>query len=65
MGGDWQYYQLQKKIDNIEDLLGEVLRRLGNMEYKGQIKYGTPNMVSDDHFKYVELSLKRKEEDDS
>ena len=32
MGGDWQYYQLQKKIDNIEDLLGEVLRRLGKFE---------------------------------
>ena len=34
MGGDWQYYQLQKKIDNIEDLLGEVLRRLGKLEYQ-------------------------------
>ena len=39
MGGDWQYYQLQKKIDNIEDLLGEVLRRLGKLEYSVEISF--------------------------
>jgi len=64
MAGDYQYYRIEKRLDEIEDLLSEVLRRLGNMEYKGQIKYGTPNMVSDDHFKYVELSLKRKDKNE-
>ena len=56
MAGDYQYYRIEKKLSEIEDLLSEVLRRLGNMEYKGQIKYGTPNMVSDDHFKYVHMT---------
>ena len=65
MGGDWKYFQLQKKIDNIEDLLGEVLRRLGNMEYKGMVHYGEPNHISNHGKKYIHLELKRKEEDDS
>ena len=65
MGGDWQYYQLQKKIDNIEDLLGEVLMRLCNMDYKGIVHYGEPNQISNHSKKYIHLELKRKEEDDS
>ena len=65
MGGDWQYYQLQKKIDNIEDLLGEVLRRLGKLEFKGIVKYGEPNHISNHGKKYVDIELKRKEKDDS
>ncbi len=37
MGGDWQYYRLEKRLDNIEDLMGEILRRLGSLEYSGVV----------------------------
>ena len=37
MGGDWQYYRLEKRLDNIEDLMGEILRRLGSLEYSSVI----------------------------
>ena len=38
MAGDWQYYRIEKRLDDIQDLLGEVLRRLGKLEYSGTIK---------------------------
>jgi len=57
---DRDYYSLLKEMKEVKDLLGEVLRRLGNLEYEGMIKYGTPNHVSDGKEKYLELELKRK-----
>jgi len=59
MAGDYQYYRIEKRLDEITDLLSEVLRRLGNMEYSGMVEYGQPNHVSDNHKKYVHLKLKR------
>ena len=38
MAGDYQYYRIEKRLDEITDLLGEVLRRLGKIEYSGTIK---------------------------
>ena len=57
---DRDYYSLKKEIQEVKDLLGEVLRRLGNMEYEGMIEYGTPNHVSDSKEKFLKLNLKRK-----
>tara|TARA_B100000073_G_scaffold38255_1_gene28739 strand:- start:568 stop:762 length:195 start_codon:yes stop_codon:yes gene_type:complete len=57
------FYTLKRELREIKDLLGEVLRRLGKMEYDGIVKYGTPNHVSDNKQKYIHLDLKRKSED--
>ena len=61
MGGDWQYYQLQKKIDNIEDLLGEVLRRLGKLEYNGEISFSDGQSIWGSSKKNVSISLHKKD----
>ena len=61
---DRDYYSLKKEIKEVKDLLGEVLRRLGTMEYEGMIKYGAPNHVSDSKEKYLNLTLKRKKKKD-
>ena len=60
---DRDYYSLLKEIREVKDLLGEVLRLLGNLEYTGMVEYGEPNHVSDSHSKYLHLNLKRKEND--
>ena len=60
---DRDYYSLLKEIREVKDLLGEVLRRLGKMEYSGMVEYGQPNHVSDNKSKYVHLKLKRNEKD--
>ena len=65
MGGDFQYYRIEKRLDELQDLLSEVLRRLGKLEFKGIVKYGEPNHISNHGKKYVDIELKRKEEDDS
>ena len=31
MKEDYQYYRIEKRLDDIEELLGEVLRRLGEL----------------------------------
>ncbi len=61
MGGDWQYYQLQKKIDSIEDLLGEVLRRLGQLEYSGEISFSDGQSIWGSSKKNVSISLSKKD----
>ena len=38
MAGDYQMYKIEKRLDEITDLLSEVLRRLGKLEYSGTIK---------------------------
>ena len=63
MERDREYYSLKKEITEVKDLLGEVLRRLGTMEYSGEISYGQANHISDNHKKYLHLNLKRKEKD--
>ena len=58
-----EYYKIIKQISEVKDLLGEVLRRLGKLEYTGELEFGdlhTPNWSK----KIVSVSLKRKEEED-
>tara|TARA_B100001094_G_scaffold273706_1_gene280248 strand:- start:20 stop:229 length:210 start_codon:yes stop_codon:yes gene_type:complete len=54
-----EYYDLKGELKEVKDLLGEILRRLGTMEYRGEISYGKPNHISDNHTKYLYLNLKR------
>tara|TARA_B100001094_G_scaffold185117_1_gene179366 strand:+ start:341 stop:541 length:201 start_codon:yes stop_codon:yes gene_type:complete len=61
---DRDYYSLKKELKEVKDLLGEVLRRLGTMEYEGMVRYGTPNHVSDGKEKFLILDLKRKKKKD-
>ena len=56
-----EYYHLVKELAEIKDLLGELLRRMGTMEYSGTVRYGEPNHISDNHQKYLYLDLKRNE----
>ncbi len=64
MNRDRDYYSLLKEIREVKDLLAEVLRRLGSIEYTGNIKYGTPNHISDNKYKYIDIELKRKPSSD-
>ncbi len=61
---DNEYYHLVKELAEIKDLLGEVLRRMGNMEMSGFVEYGEPNHISDNHKKYIHLNLKRNNEEE-
>ena len=54
-----EYYDLKGELREVKDLLGEILRRLGTMEYSGTIDYGQANHISDNHSKYLHLNLKR------
>ena len=38
MAGDYQMYKIEKRLDEMQDLLSEILRRLGNLDYNGSIK---------------------------
>lgn len=55
-----EYYDLKGELKEVKDLLGEILRRLGKMEYSGEISYGQANHISDNHSNYIHLNLKRK-----
>ncbi len=61
---DNEYYHLVKELAEIKDLLGEVLRRMGNMEMSGFVEYGQANHISDNHKKYIHLNLKRKDKEE-
>tara|TARA_X000001036_G_scaffold373357_1_gene361225 strand:- start:107 stop:307 length:201 start_codon:yes stop_codon:yes gene_type:complete len=61
---DRDYYSLKKELKEVKDLLGEVLRRLGTMEYSGTVRYGKANHISDNHENYLYLDLKRKKKKD-
>ena len=64
MHRDRDYYSLLKEVREVKDLLGEVLRRLGNIELHGVVKYGIPNHVSEHHEKFVDIRLTRKDKQD-
>ena len=63
MSRDRDYYSLLKEIKEVKDLLSEVLRRLGSMEYSGFVEYGEPNHISNNHSGYLHLKLKRNEKE--
>jgi|10_taG_2_1085330.scaffolds.fasta_scaffold547315_2 hypothetical protein len=66
-----EYYKIIKQISEVKDLLGEVLRRLGKLEYTGELEFGDLHIPEGVHGlppnwskKAVNVSLKRKEEED-
>ena len=61
MGGDWQYYRIEKRLDEITDLLGEVLRRLGKLEYSGEISFSDGQSIWGSSKKNVSISLQKKD----
>ena len=61
---DNEYYHLVKELAEIKDLLGEVLRRMGTMEYSGTVRYGKANRISDNHENYLYLDLKRNDKEE-
>jgi hypothetical protein len=48
-----------RDLNDIKDLLSEVLRRLGSMEYTGKVTYGNLFHTNQSE-KQVDVSLKRK-----
>ena len=64
MAGDYQYYKIEKRLDEIQDLLSEILRRLGKIEYTGEVEYGEPYNVGRSK-KHINISLRKVEENES
>ena len=60
---DNDYYHLVKQLAEIKDLLSEVLRRLGKLEYSGYIEYGDKYHVGRSE-KLVKVTLNRDTNDD-
>ena len=50
------------ELAEVKDLLAEILRRLGNLEYSGTVQYGDPYHVGKAN-KHITVSLKRDEEE--
>ena len=63
MAGDYQYYKIEKRLDEIQDLLSEILRRLDKLEYTGEVEYGEPYNVGRSK-KHINISLRKVEEND-
>ena len=49
-----------KELSEMRDLLGEILRRLGKLEYTGRIEYGDPYNVGRSN-KQINIDLVRKD----
>ncbi len=43
---DRGYYELKKEINEVKDLVQEILRRLGKLEFRGSVQYGEANSIS-------------------
>jgi|TARA_Y100000296_G_C5121232_1_gene230501 hypothetical protein len=56
---DKEYYRLIKELKEIKDLLSEILRRLGKLEYSGEVEFGDPYNVGRSK-KYINVSLRRE-----
>jgi hypothetical protein len=57
---DKEYYRLVEELKEIKDLLSEILRRLGKLEYSGEVQFGDPYNVGRSK-KQVNVSLRREE----
>ena len=55
---DKEYYKLIKEFREMKDLLSEILRRLGNLEYSGTVEFGDPYNVGRSK-KQVNISLRK------
>ena len=60
MGGDYQYYRIEKRLDELQDLMGEILRRLGKLEYSGTIKSSDGMSPFGGKSMSVDISLEKK-----
>ena len=60
MAGDYQMYKIEKRLDEITDLLSEVLRRLGKLEYSGTIKSSDGMSPFGGKSISVDISLEKK-----
>ena len=60
MAGDYQMYKIEKRLDEITDLLSEVLRRLGKLEYSGTIKSSDGMSPFGGKSMSVDISLEKK-----
>ena len=57
---DRDYYTLKKDIEEVKDLLGEVLRRLGNLEYSGKIEMSDGTSPFGGSSLSIDVSLHKK-----
>ena len=57
---DRDYYSLLKEIEEVKDLLGEVLRRLGNLEYSGKVEMSDGQSPFGGKSISVDVSLHKK-----
>ena len=60
MGGDYQYYRIEKRLDELQDLMGEILRRLGKMDYRGEVKLSDGMSPFGGKTMSVDISLEKK-----
>ena len=61
MGGDFQYYRIEKRLDELQDLLSEVLRRLGKLEYSGTIKWNDGTSPFGGKQNTIDIQLNKKD----
>ena len=43
---DNEIFKLKQELSEVKDLVQEILRRFGELEFRGLIKYGQPNNIS-------------------
>ena len=53
---------LVTQLAEVKDLLGEVLRRLGKLEYSGTVQYGNKYHATSSE-KQITVSLRRKKKE--
>ena len=61
---DNDYYHLVKQLAEVKDLLSEVLRRLGKLEYSGTVHYGNKYHATSSE-KQITVSLYRDKKEAS
>ncbi len=61
---DKEYYKLIGEFKEIKDLLSEILRRLGKLEYTGEVTYGELYHVGKSK-KQITVSLRRDKDDET
>lgn len=58
---DNEIFKLKQELSEVKDLVQEVLRRFGELEFRGLIKYGQPNNISKQEVSFdVKLSRLHK-----
>jgi len=56
-----EIFKLKQEVNEVKDLVQEVLRRFGELEFRGLIKYGQPNNISKQEVSFdVKLSRLHK-----